>query len=110
MKQRLLNISKILLIALFVSYYGGTTLFFHTHETAEGLISHSHPYKAGHSHSQVEFETIHLLSVILLTAYSAFFLSFIRLLYRILHSPKNIVCIHLRSLTSNPLRAPPFTA
>lgn len=109
MKQRLLNISKILLIALFVSYYGGTTLFFHSHETYEGLITHSHPYKTGHTHSQVEFETIHLLSIILFSAYSAFLLSFIRFLYRVLHSPKNISYVHV-SLTSNPLRAPPFIA
>ncbi len=109
MKQRLLNISKILLIALFVSYYGGTTLFFHSHESSEGLITHSHPYKTGHTHSQVEFETIHLLSVILFTAYAAFLLSLIRLLFRVLHSSTNISFVHV-SLTSNLLRAPPFIA
>jgi len=107
-KQRLLNISKILLIALFVSYYGSTTLFFHIHKTPYGIICHSHPFKGAHSHSQAQFETIYLLSIIVFTVHPAFLLSFIKLLYHIFHSRKSLSHVHLRNQTANPLRAPPF--
>jgi|WetSurMetagenome_2_1015567.scaffolds.fasta_scaffold454650_2 hypothetical protein len=103
MRQRFLRILTIFLIALFFSYYGGITISYHIHEMPR-LISHSHPYKAEQSHSQVEFGTVRLSSIILFTAYSAFLLSFIR---RIFHSPKNIVCVHLKSLATDLLRAPP---
>ncbi|WP_321436223.1 hypothetical protein [uncultured Bacteroides sp.] len=109
MKQKLLNISRILLVVLFISYYGGSTFFLHTHETPNGLITHSHPFKTGHTHSQAGFETIHLLSTILFIVYSIFSFKYTKVLYRILHSAKNLLYIHL-DLTSNPLRAPPFTA
>lgn len=50
-----------------MSYYGGGTLFYHSHESAEGTVTHSHPYlpSAGHTHSGAALQLIgHLSSVI----------------------------------------------
>ena len=50
-----LNAKKILsflLVALFLSYYAGSTLFPHTHKYAWGTVTHSHPYSsATHTHT-----------------------------------------------------------
>ena len=43
---------SLLLIALYLSYYAGTTFFPHTHKYVWGTVTHSHPYSsASHTHT-----------------------------------------------------------
>lgn len=53
------------MVALFLSYYAGSTLFLHSHETETGTVTHSHPYvpTSSHSHSQASLNTIDALSI-----------------------------------------------
>lgn len=46
---------------LFILYWGGVTLFTHSHVVNGVIIVHSHPFKAHHHHSQAEAETIFFL-------------------------------------------------
>lgn len=109
MKQRLLNISKILLVVLFVSYYGGTTLFLHTHQSQFGQVTHSHPFKNTHQHTYTEYETIHQLSNIILVVFSLFALFHAALLIQTLYLIKRGITPQF-VYSSNPLRAPPVIA
>lgn len=56
-----------LLLLLFVSYYGGITLFRHAHQLGENTIVHSHPYSGSceHTHSAGELRFIQQLSLFL---------------------------------------------
>ena len=56
-----------LLLLLFVSYYGGITLFRHAHQLGESKIVHSHPHTrdCGHTHNAAEFQFIQQLSLFL---------------------------------------------
>ena len=71
MKQRMLNIVRVLLLALFVSYWCGTSLLYHTHYFAWGTVTHSHPFlptgdgMPGHSHTEAQCETLAQLSTLL---------------------------------------------
>ncbi|WP_394334027.1 hypothetical protein [Bacteroides bouchesdurhonensis] len=49
---------------LFISYMASITFFAHMHVVNGVTIVHSHPFKKGaaHSHTSVEFLSIHLLS------------------------------------------------
>ncbi|MGI6794093.1 hypothetical protein ACMYZ5_07185 [Bacteroides sp. KG68] len=47
---------------LFIAYLGGITLFTHSHVVNGVIISHSHPFKGEHEHSEDEAETIFFLS------------------------------------------------
>ena len=49
---------KVVLPLVFILYWGGITLFAHSHVVNGVIIVHSHPFKAGHQHSQAEAETI----------------------------------------------------
>ncbi|MFT3738903.1 MAG: hypothetical protein QM786_09100 [Breznakibacter sp.] len=53
-----------LMLLLFTGYYGGITMFYHSHVVNGRVITHSHPYKKtandnasfpGHSHGKGEF-------------------------------------------------------
>ncbi len=52
---------KVVLPLLFILYWGGITLFAHTHVVNGVIMVHSHPFKASHQHSQAEAETILIL-------------------------------------------------
>lgn len=43
---------------LFIFYFGGITLFTHTHVVNGVIIVHSHPYKSEHTHTAQQAETI----------------------------------------------------
>ena len=57
----------VLLLTLFLCYYGNGILFIHTHTVGNTHITHAHPYAAGspdhpnHTHTGDEFQIIHLL-------------------------------------------------
>ena len=46
---------------LFLMYWGGITLFAHSHVVNGVIMVHSHPFKADHQHTQAEAETIFYL-------------------------------------------------
>lgn len=73
MNEKIMKILRYAVIAIFVSYYAESTLFFHSHTFEWGTVTHSHPYMPGsaHSHSSSECETIHSLNNILFTIVAA---------------------------------------
>ena len=107
---------KILLLLLFLGYYGGITLFPHSHVINGITIIHSHPYKSDKSsnspalpHTGKELLVIQLLSELITTAFS---LCIASLIIRTLL--QEILVIPIRSGYSKPggnrvdsLRAPP---
>lgn len=52
---------KYFLPLLFLTYWGGVTLFTHSHVVNGVIIVHSHPFKAGHQHTGRQVETIFFL-------------------------------------------------
>lgn len=60
--KKLRSIMKWFLPLLFIAYLGGITLFTHSHTVNGVIISHSHPFKGEHEHSEAEVETIFFLS------------------------------------------------
>lgn len=67
MKNILNRVTGALLLLLFVGYYVSSTLFLHTHQTTNGVITHSHPYSTTteHTHTAAEIQLIeHLSSII----------------------------------------------
>lgn len=49
---------KYFLPLLFLTYWGGVTLFTHSHVVNGVIMVHSHPFKAGHQHTSGQAETI----------------------------------------------------
>lgn len=106
MKKKLRCIIGFLLIVLYLGYYGGTTLFFHTHQTPYGTIIHSHPFKTAHSHTIPAYITLSILSTVLfLSATIAFFETFLYKI-RIVGTDKYYRDYSSNSKHSN-LRGPP---
>ena len=54
---------KYFLPLLFLAYWGGVTLFTHSHVVNGVIIVHSHPFKTGHQHTESQAETIFFLLV-----------------------------------------------
>lgn len=52
---------KYFLPLLFLTYWGGVTLFTHSHVVNGVIIVHSHPFKTGHQHTESQAETIFFL-------------------------------------------------
>lgn len=54
-----------LLLAIFITYKAGITLFIHTHVLMNGaVVAHSHPYdNEEHSHSDAQIIAFHVASV-----------------------------------------------
>lgn len=46
------------LLLVFASYWCGITLFTHSHVVNGVIVVHSHPFKAGHTHTDTQLETI----------------------------------------------------
>lgn len=107
-------LGRLLLVFLFLGYYGSTTLFYHVHYDSGTAIIHSHPSLTGdtasntHQHSRAAYQTIQQLSHILLI-----FLILDILLQVFRHTyarPAAPLCQYITGicLKLNPLRAPPF--
>lgn len=112
MKQKILNVLRVLLVALFLSYYGGTTLFYHTHYFSWGIVTHSHPYfpfdheKPMHSHSEAQCQTIAQLSFFLLVLGTVAFVFFNVCAHHFYYTAIRRISPDSYS-PSDPLRAPP---
>ena len=52
------------LLLVFASYWCGITLFTHSHVVNGVIVVHSHPFKAGHTHTDTQLETIFYLSLL----------------------------------------------
>lgn len=61
-EKRHIKFMRFFLPILFIFYFGGITLFTHTHVVNGVIIVHSHPYKAEHTHTAQQAETIFFLS------------------------------------------------
>lgn len=61
-RQTIRNIFRVFFPLLFVFYWGGITLFSHSHVVNGVIVVHSHPFKAGHTHSEGGLETIFFLA------------------------------------------------
>jgi hypothetical protein len=79
--SRVRRILGLLLLFLFIGYYGSTTLFLHTHHYLYGDVTHSHPFSnAAHEHSANQLENLNALSRVIVdtliwgACISAFFL------------------------------------
>lgn len=103
------NTIAILLTALFVSYYGGTSLFTHTHTYHWGKVTHSHPYvpSSGHTHSAAAIQLIaHLsapLAIIVTTTFTVLVAREI-----VVRDLGNIIITERYSPALPSLRAPPI--
>ena len=60
--EDLRRIMRFFLPMLFLMYWGGITLFAHSHVVNGVIMVHSHPFKAAHQHTQAEAETIFFLA------------------------------------------------
>ena len=56
--EKLRRIMKFFLPLLFLTYWGGVTLFTHSHVVNGVIIVHSHPSEANHQHTESQAETI----------------------------------------------------
>lgn len=108
MRDSVKRVVGILLLVLFMGYYGSSTLFPHTHNIEGETITHSHPYlpSAGHSHSASAIQIIGVLSnIVFVTAVGFVFATIISssaIIYKVVTELVQSVCsIHCR------LRAPP---
>lgn len=97
------------LLILFALYWCGITLFTHSHVVNGVVVVHSHPYKAGHTHTQEQFETIFYLSLLQISGdiqscmdLSLWFMP----LYIIVFTCASV--LPAPSLAVNGSRAPPF--
>lgn len=61
-KQAIRNIFRFFFPLLFVFYWGGITLFSHSHVVNGVIVVHSHPFKTAHTHSANGLETIFFLT------------------------------------------------
>lgn len=68
---------RVVLVSLFLGYYGSVTLFPHTHIVDGGVVTHSHPYvpSSSHTHTQAALQLIsHLGWLVFLVASFTLFL------------------------------------
>ena len=90
---------------LFIAYLGGITLFTHSHVVNGVIISHSHPFKGEHEHSEDEAETIFSPSLIISFATAPVLLVLLCVLNVL--STEHVKCRNSYKTIS--LRAPPFS-
>lgn len=109
MKEKVVAILRVALVALFLSYYGSVTLFPHTHLVDGGVITHSHPYapSSSHTHTQATLQLIaHLGWLIFVVTALAPFLWVVESLHRYFYGQPERFC-SVNSRYSR-LRAPPL--
>jgi hypothetical protein len=116
------KIINILLLAIFLFYFGSVTLFYHCHTVDGVTIVHSHFYLDGdtassdtstntqHKHSSAELHLISHLSIILslLAGFTFLFRCFVSKTFKqvVLRDISIVYHTHLLNLS---LRAPPIT-
>ena len=96
---------------LFIAYLGSITLFTHSHVVNGVIISHSHPFKGEHEHSEAEAETIFFLSSFFSPSFSISYAAAPVLLVLLcvlsVLSTEHVKCRNSYKTIS--LRAPPFS-
>ncbi|TCO93725.1 hypothetical protein EV202_10616 [Bacteroides heparinolyticus] len=109
--KKLRTIMKWFLPLLFIAYLGGITLFTHSHVVNGVIISHSHPFKGEHEHSEAEVETIFFLSSFFSPSFTVSYATapvlFVLLCVLSVLSTEHIKCRNSNKTIS--LRAPPFS-
>lgn len=109
MKVKVQLILRVLVVALFLSYYCGATLFSHTHNYNWGDVTHSHPYlpSANHTHTTAGCFLIDVLSSLQFTqgAEIVFFVVVVGLIILSVERKERI--FHF-SIPQCNLRAPPI--
>lgn len=67
MQKNVCSILRLFLVILFLGYYGGSTLFIHTHTVDGVVITHSHPYlpSGHHTHMPSGFQVIDHLTYLI---------------------------------------------
>lgn len=109
MGQKAIKIVRHILVILFLSYYAGSTLFFHTHIFNGDTVSHSHPYwpSGSHSHSEAQYEAITNLGNIVFTIVEAATLVVVAHIITLLYTPR--LCSTVRNVVDSfYLRGPPL--
>ncbi len=112
MLKRLLNIS---LLGLFLFYYSGSVMFYHSHLIDGVKVVHSHPFPLsktaeGHNHTQAELATISILShASLLLVASITLLLVIKFLLNVCLAVRQKFTFQNIALLVKSLRAPPFS-
>jgi hypothetical protein len=116
-KSRIKLFIELLVLLLFVGYYSGVTMFYHTHTVNGVTIVHSHPFlkhtdKQGHpiehSHTREGFQFIQFTSHFVFTIFmaivasSVFFILLSKHIYPIVKT-----FFHFDRDDNIPLRAPP---
>ncbi|WP_373837932.1 hypothetical protein [Bacteroides heparinolyticus] len=103
------NIIKWFLPLLFIVYWGGITLFTHSHVVNGVIIVHSHPFQGEHEHTEVQLETIFYLTSFVSTSLTlcpaAASVFFVLLCVLVVLATERIKCG--RSCGGISLRAPP---
>ena len=111
MKRKFYRRTAFFLLTLFVSYWCGVTLFTHSHKVNGIVVVHSHPFKAEHSHSSIQFETISFISSIVTTGIFQFGTNLVQCddyLTAVIESPVTLK-FKTRSVRCIRWRAPPYT-
>lgn len=106
---------KLLLLVLFIGYYGSITLFPHIHHIGTTTIVHSHPYGGSddcpnHSHTTGQYQTIQVLTALLLMGCIGWILPAIITTLLFLSAEIYKVFFLNRCLRHYSLRAPPAVA
>ena len=108
---------RLLLLILFLGYYGGTTYFTHVHIVNGKTIVHSHPFNkekgndpSKQPHSGKELLLIQLLSGFVTTVFAAMFAGQViaDLLEKIFNNPPGEGYAEPGGFSNYPLRAPPL--
>ncbi len=114
MMRRVKNIVGYSLIALYLCYYVSTSLFIHSHQYADKVVTHSHPYlpfeKHGmpnHTHTANQCVFISFISSCPLLATPILGVAFMFYLICILQPPKLQQYKKVYQFISNGFRAPP---
>ena len=55
---RIRKIAGLLLATLYLSYFAGTHLFYHSHIVQHTTVTHSHPFSKHHGHSLLQLQLI----------------------------------------------------
>lgn len=107
MKKKLVTLLKLFMLVVFISYYGEVIAFSHIHFLPDRVITHSHPFLPGHSHSSTEFETITELSTLSCIEFIPFILFCALVIFCVLILEKSWILPNIRTYNYL-LRAPPY--
>lgn len=109
------HLLKISLLGLFLFYYSGSEMFYHSHLIDGVWTVHSHPFSQnktteGHNHTQAELVTISILShATFLLAAGIASLIVVKFLLEVCYAEWQNISFQNIALLVKSLRAPPFS-